>query len=141
MSIFKCTIPMALSSFRNLYNHHHYPFLKLFHQLKYKLHIHWTIHCPLSIAPGDHYSTLCLYSGNLMKLHNVCPFVSDLFHLSTWLQGSSILKMYKNFTPFLRVNHIPLLCICYIILIHSFTDRHVAFRIFTKLCNLYHPKS
>ena len=43
-----------------------------------------------------------------MESYNICPFVSSLFYLAYWRQGSFLLWHMSEFPSFLRLNNMPL---------------------------------
>ena len=78
---------VALSTFTLLCTHYYHPFPELFHHPKWKLVIPL---CLLLLSPWKLLSAFCLYEFDLIQSesYNICPFVSDLFHLAQGLQDS-----------------------------------------------------
>lgn len=88
LTAFQVHSSVALSTFPLVYNHHAPSVSRTFSSYKtlYPLNTNFTFF--LLPAPGNHYSTVCLYefdySGNLVwvESHSICPFDSGLLHLA-----------------------------------------------------------
>lgn len=68
----------------------------------------------LSSNPSTPHSTFRLYKFDhcrclrQVESHSTCPFVTGLFHLAKYLQGSSMLQPVLEFPPFSRLSNILL---------------------------------
>lgn len=98
-----------------LWNHHHHPALELFSsspkETLYSLNSNSSLF--LSLTPGKHHSTLCLYGFDYsryflkMKLHSIIIFVTHYFTSHNVSKVHPCWNM-SEFPPFLSLNNIPL---------------------------------